>query len=135
MTDLTEELIIEINKGIIQEWLEQNPTAFEAVNVNHDKLKEILTIVNKQENLIMKAAYLLGGISWSQPFSGGNKRTAFVCADTILRLNGFRFSIESKNEQEHLRKLLLEIQDERSKLNEDVMAKIILYVSKRVRKA
>lgn len=134
MTNLTEELIIEINKGIIQEWLEQNPTAFEAVNVNHDKLKEILTIVNKQENLIMKAAYLLGGISWSQPFSGGNKRTAFVCADTILRLNGFRFSIESKNEQEYLRKLLLEIQDERSRLNEDVMAKIILYVSKRIRK-
>lgn len=82
----------------------------------------------------MKAAYLLGGISWSQPFSGGNKRTAFVCADTILRLNGFRLSIESKNEQEYLRKLLLEIQDERSKLNEDVMAKIILYVSKRIRK-
>ena len=135
MTNLTEELIIEINKGIIQEWLEQNPTAFEAINVNHDKLKEILTIVNKQENLIMKAAYLLGGISWSQPFSGGNKRTAFVCADTILRLNGFRFSIESENEQEYLRKLLLEIQDERSRLNEDVMAKIILYVSKRVRKA
>jgi prophage maintenance system killer protein len=134
MTDLTEELIIEINKGIIQEWLEQNPTAFEAVNVNQDKLKEILTTVNKQENLIMKAAYLLGGISWSQPFSGGNKRTAFVCADTILRLNGFRLSIESKNEQEYLRKLLLEIQDERSKLNEDVMAKIILYVSKRIRK-
>lgn len=134
MTNLTEELIIEINKGIIQEWLEQNPTAFEAINVNHDKLKEILTIVNKQENLIMKAAYLLGGISWSQPFSGGNKRTAFVCADTILRLNGFRFSIESENEQEYLRKLLLEIQDERSRLNEDVMAKIILYVSKRIRK-
>lgn len=134
MTDLTEELIIEINKGIIQEWLEQNPTAFEAVNVNHDKLKDVLTTVNKQENLIMKAAYLLGGISWSQPFSGGNKRTAFVCADTILRLNGFRLSIESKNEQEYLRKLLLEIQDERSKLNEDIMAKIILYVSKRIRK-
>lgn len=134
MTDLTEELIIEINKGIIQEWLEQNPTAFEAISVNQDKLKEILTTVNKQENLIMKAAYLLGGISWSQPFSGGNKRTAFVCADTILRLNGFRLSIESKNEQEYLRKLLLEIQDERSKLNEDVMAKIILYVSKRIRK-
>lgn len=134
MTNLTEELIIEINKGIIQEWLEQNPTAFEAVNVNHDKLKEILTTVNKQENLIMKAAYLLGDISWSQPFSGGNKRTAFVCADTILRLNGFRLFIESKNEQEYLRKLLLEIQDERSKLNEDVMAKIILYVSKRIRK-
>ena len=134
MTNLTEELIIEINKGIIQEWLEQNPTAFEAVNVSHDKLKEILTLVNKQENLIMKAAYLLGSISWSQPFSGGNKRTAFVCADTLLRLNGFRLSIDSENEQEYLRKLLLEVQDERSKLNEDVMAKIILYVSKRIRK-
>lgn len=133
MTELTEELLIEINRGIIQEWLEQHPTAFEAVNANRDKLKEILKIVDKQENLIMKASYLLGEISWSQPFSGGNKRTAFICADTLLRLNGFRLVID-ENEQEYLRKLLFEIQDERSKLNEETMAKIILYVSKRIRK-
>lgn len=134
MTKLTIELVVEINKGIIQEWLEENPTAFEAVNVNRDELKNILKIVDKQENLIMKASYILGGISWAQPFSGGNKRTAFVCADTLLRLNGFRLAIDDENEQEYLRKLLLEIQEERSKLNEDVMAKIILYVSKRIRK-
>jgi len=134
MTKLTLELIIEINKGIIQEWLEQNPTAFEAVDVNQDELKTILKLVDKQENLIMKASYILGGISWAQPFSGGNKRTAFVCADTLLRLNGFRLLVDDENEQEYLRKLLLEIQEERSKLNEDVMAKIILYVSKRIRK-
>ncbi|MDH2907054.1 MAG: Fic family protein [Candidatus Nitrosotalea sp.] len=134
MTKLTIELVIEINKGIIQEWLEQNPTAFEAVNANRDELKNILNMVNKQENLIMKASYILGGISWAQPFSGGNKRTAFVCADTLLRLNGFRLAIDDENEQEYLRKLLLEVQEERSKLNEDAMAKIILYVSKRIRK-
>lgn len=81
-----------------------------------------------------KRSNILGGISWAQPFSGGNKRTAFVCADTLLRLNGFRLSIEDENEREYLRKLLLEIQEERSKLNEDVLAKIILYVSKRIRK-
>ncbi|MDE1728968.1 MAG: Fic family protein [Thaumarchaeota archaeon] len=134
MTNLTKELVIEINRGIIQEWLEQNPTAFEAISANQDELKKILKIVDKQENLIMKASYLLGGISWAQPFSGGNKRTAFVCADTLLRLNGYRLSVDSEEEQEYLRKLLFEIQDERSKLNEETMAKIILYVSKRIRK-
>jgi hypothetical protein len=49
-------------------------------------------------------------------------------------LNGFRLAIDDENEQEYLRKLLLEVQEERSKLNDDVMAKIILYVSKRIRK-
>jgi prophage maintenance system killer protein len=134
MNNLTEELIIEINKGIIREWLEENPTAFEAIHVNSDDLKNILKMVNEQENLIMKASYLLAGISWTQPFSGGNKRTAFVCADTLLRLHGFRLAIDNENEQEHLRNLLFEIQTERSKLNEDTTAKIILYVSKRIRK-
>lgn len=134
MIRLNKELIIEINKGIIQEWLEQNPTEFEAVNVSQDKLDDILKTADVQENLIMKASYILGGISWAQPFSGGNKRTALVCADTLLRLNGFRLVIEDEDEQEYLRKLLLEIQDERSKLNEDTMAKIILYVSTRIRK-
>jgi prophage maintenance system killer protein len=90
MTKLTVELVIDINKVIIQEWLEQNPTAFEAVNVNRDELRNILKMVDKQENLIMKTSYILGGISWAQPFSGGNKRTAFVCADTLLRFKWFQ---------------------------------------------
>ena len=134
MHDLTKELIIEINKGIIHEWLEKNPTASEAINVNQEELDKVLQMVNEQENIIMKTAYLLGGISWAQPFSGGNKRTAFVCADALLRMNDLKLAIGNENDTEYLRKLLFEIQGERSELNANTMAKIILYVSRRIRK-
>ncbi len=30
------------------------------------------------------------------PFEDGNKRTAFVCIDSFLRLNNFRLNVESK---------------------------------------
>ena len=91
-------------------------------------------MVNEQENFIMKTSYLLGGISWAQPFSGGNKRTAFVCADALLRMNGLKLSIDNENDTEYLRKLFFEVQGERAELNADTMAKIILYVSRRIRK-
>lgn len=32
----------------------------------------------------------------SHPFEDGNKRTAFVCVDSFLRLNNFRLNVESK---------------------------------------
>ncbi len=134
MHNLTKELVIEINRGVIQEWLEKNPTAADVINFNQDELDKVLRMVNEQSNIIMKAAYLLGVISWAQPFSGGNKRTAFVCADTLLRMNVLRLAVHNGNDTEYLRKLLFEIQDERSELNADTMAKIILYVSKRIRK-
>ncbi|MGH9999494.1 MAG: Fic family protein [Nitrosopumilaceae archaeon] len=132
--NLTKELIIEINKGIIHEWLEKNPAASEAINVNQDELDKVLQMVDEQENFIMKTSYLLGGISWAQPFSGGNKRTAVVCGDTLLRMNGLKLVIDNETDEEYLRKLLFEIQGERSELNGVTMAKIILYVSKRIKK-
>ena len=134
MHNLTKDLIIEINKGIIHEWLEKNPTASEAINVNQDELDKVLQMINEQENFIMKTSYILGAISWAQPFSGGNKRTAFVCADILLRMNGLKLAIDNENDTEYLRKLLFDIQGERAELNADTMAKIILYVSTRIRK-
>lgn len=133
MDTLTNDLIIEINKGVIHEVLEKNPTAPESISVNQEELDKVLQMVNSQEHLIMKASYLLGGISWAQPFGGGNKRTAVVCADTLLRMNGFKLVIDDETDEEYLRKLF-EIQGERSELNTVTMAKIILYVSKRIKK-
>ena len=54
--NLTKELIIEINKGIIHEWLEKNPAASEAINVNQDELDKVLQMVDVQENIIMKTS-------------------------------------------------------------------------------
>lgn len=134
MSTLTNDLVIEINKGVIREMLEKNPTAPESISVNQEELDKILQMVNAQEHMIMKASYLLGGISWAQPFGGGNKRTAVVCADTLLRMNGFKLVIANETDEEYLRKLLFEIQGERGELNTVTMAKIILYVSKRIKK-
>jgi len=131
---LTKKDIIEINKGVIQEWIEQNSKSFEGVGVDDNELEKILQMVDEQESIIMKASYLVAGIAWAQPFAGGNKRTGIVSADTLLRMNGYRLVIDTDDDIEYLRKLLYEIQEERSVLNEDTLAKIILYVSKRIRK-
>lgn len=43
-------------------------------------------------DLIEQAALLAVGISQAQAFVDGNKRTAFLAADTFLGLNGYTFS-------------------------------------------
>lgn len=45
-------------------------------------------------DLIRQAALLAVGISQSQPFVEGNKRTAYIAADVFLRLNGQVYSGE-----------------------------------------
>lgn len=131
---LTKKDIIEINKGILQKWVEQNPETYEGVAANEDELDKILKVVDEQDSIILKAAHLMARIAWSQPFAGGNKRTGIVSADTLLRMAGYRLVIENDDDIEYLRKLLFEIQEERSTLNPETLAKIVLYVSKRIRK-
>lgn len=49
-------------------------------------------------------------------------------------MNGYELVIANENDQEYLRSLLFEIQDSRTELDELTLAKIILYVTKRLRK-
>lgn len=130
---LTIQDLIEINKGILQEWIEENPKAHEGVAANEDELENILNAVNEQDSPILKATHLMARIAWMQPFAGGNKRTGIVSADTLLRMSGYRLVIEGEEDIEYIRKLLFEIQEERSVLNPETLAKIALYVSKRIR--
>lgn len=132
MMDISVDAIIQINLDILKKWLEENPSIHEGIAVNNDRLNEVIEIVKQQEGLILKASYLMGGIAWAQPFAGGNKRTGVVCADTFLRMNGYRLDVKSEEDIEYMRKLLFEIQEERTSLNIETMAKIILYVAKRV---
>jgi prophage maintenance system killer protein len=131
---LTKKIIVEINKGILKEWNEKNPTNKETIAVNVDRLDEVLGMVQKHDEPIVQAAYLLAGISWAQPFSGGNKRTGIVCADTLLRINGLMLVIEAESDISYLQNLLYEIQESRSELDDMTLAKIILYVTKRIKK-
>jgi len=132
MMDISDDAIIQINRGILEVWIEENPSLDEGIAVNRDRLNEVIQIVKQQEDLILKASYLMGGIAWGQPFSGGNKRTGVICADTFLRMNGYRLDIKTSEDMEYVRKLLFEIQEERASLNVETMAKIILYVAKRI---
>lgn len=127
--------IIETNKKILEEWLAKNPSEFEAITVNQTTLDELIDIANKTGNnedfttgLIKKSAYLMGGIAWAQPFGGGNKRTGILCAATFLFNNGYL--LELPEDYRPIRKLLYEIQEERTRLNPDVMDKIIFYISR-----
>ena len=69
-------------------------------------------------NIFEMAACYAGGISSNHPFIDGNKRTAFVSADTFLRKNGYLLVGEKGNEQEILFLRLAE-----GKVSRDELAK------------
>ena len=131
---ITKKDIIAINKGILEEWLNEHPNEHEGISANEKELTKILKLVKEQESPIAKAAYLMGGISWAQPFGGGNKRTGFVCADTLLRMEGYKMVIDTEEDREYLKKLLWEIQESRHEMNSFTLAKLVLYVAKRIKK-
>ena len=47
------------------------------------------------QDLIAEGAALLESLAINHPFIDGNKRVAFATTDTFLRINGFRFTINS----------------------------------------
>jgi death-on-curing protein len=47
------------------------------------------------QDLIAEGAALLESLAINHPFIDGNKRVAFAATDTFLRINGFRFTINS----------------------------------------
>ena len=132
--EITAEDIITINKGIIEEWIESHSKNHEGVSGDKGQLEQIIHEADNQESLLAKATYLLGAIAWSQPFAGGNKRTAYTTTKTFLQMNGHTLQVQTDEDIEFLRKLLHEIQEERSELNDETMAKLTLYLANRIRK-
>jgi prophage maintenance system killer protein len=132
------ELIIEINRKIISEWNKRHPDQPEFINVSNNRLDEVLEMVKLDENgssneekIVSKASKLLGGLSWAQPFSGANKRTAILSATVFLRRNGLRFTIPMKQQGE-LRKMLYEVQEQRDAPRTEIINKIILYIKENI---
>jgi death-on-curing protein len=75
-------------------------TVQEIVEIHHDIIRDfggthgvrdaatldyLLYQVNRSNNILRKAAILLHGIATGHPFIDGNKRTAFVTADNLIR--------------------------------------------------
>lgn len=129
--------IIDENRKEIEERLKKNPTAAEAILVSNDRLNEVLKIVDSvgnnldhREQIITKAAYFLGAISWAQPFGGANKRTGFIMVVIFLRDNGYDLEIPEYDEA-RLISLLYDIQEERSTLSHEIIENLILYMKER----
>lgn len=124
---------MEINRKIIEEWNIRHPEQPEFIDVSKPRLKEALEIVKQagsaktEEQTIVKAAYLLGGLAWAQAFSGANKRTAILSTTVFLRRNGQRLTIP-KERQRELRKMLFEVQEQRDRPRPEIIDKIILYI-------
>ncbi|KAG2474519.1 MAG: hypothetical protein NPMRTH4_360004 [Nitrosopumilales archaeon] len=131
MIEITADNIIGINEQILKEYLEIHPRNHERIGVRKHELERILIEAETINSIIDKAAFILAAIPWAQPFSGGNKRTAYATAKILLENNGYNFEIQSKKDEEFLRKLLFEIQEERARLNEATLAKITLYLHNR----
>lgn len=127
--------VLEINKKVINDWNKKHQDQVEKFAFGD--IDQVIKIVNSFGNsgnykmdAIEKASYLLGVVSWSQLFSDGNKRTAFVSAIKFLQRNGYDLNVKSHDEKKELAGLLYEIQEERSQLNSLTMKKIINFVTK-----
>lgn len=132
------DLIIEINRKIIDEWNQRHHERPEFVDVSRSRINEVLQTVRQvkddadfENKIITKAAHLLGGLAWAQAFSGANKRTALLSTSIFLRRNGFRLIIP-KEQQRMLRKMLFEVQELRDKPDPEVIHEIILYIKENI---
>ena len=103
--------------------------------VRDDAIDEVLKIFNDVDytpdraGVIKKATYLMGAISWAQPFGAGNKRTALLVSATYLHHNGIEVKLIDDKE---LRKLLYKVQEQRSSLPISIIDEIIFYISRMV---
>lgn len=138
ITYVEKHFIVELNKKIIDEWNVRHLELPEFINVSDTRLDEVLIMVEKTGNeheitdqIIVKAAHLLGGLAWAQAFSGGNKRTAILSTTIFLRRNGFSMTFP-REEQRELRLLLFQIQEERSQVQQEIISKLILYIRRNI---
>ena len=131
--------LIDTNKIILEEFGKLFPNELILIGVR-DEINDIIPEVechgnsgNEKNDLIEKASYLMGLISWSQPFLDGNKRTGIVSAIKFLRNNGYELEIKQQDEKK-IRELLLDIQSSRICLDQDIIKQFIIYITNRIKK-
>jgi len=127
---ITKQDIIDANQKIIA----QKVDPLDVFCVRRDVLDDVFDMFDKfktsndSQELLKKGAHLMAYIAWAQPFCAGNKRTGILITANFFHHNGIDLDIPEDGKE--LRKLLYEIQDDRSGLNEAVMERIIFYISK-----
>ena len=83
---ITVQKIIEIHTDIIRDFGGASGIRDDAT------LDYTIYQVNRSRNVLRKSAILLHSIATGHPFVDGNKRTAFVAADNLVRDRGYQIS-------------------------------------------
>ena len=91
MKEVTPEKVIQIHDYLIEE-TGGNPGIRDSAT-----LYFLVDAINRESDLFRKAAHALF-LAERHPFWDGQKRTAFILADDILRENGYRFDKKDKPE-------------------------------------
>ncbi len=129
--------LIDTNEKLLSGWNETHQANPQPIGTRPE-IDDIIPMVEKYDkknmnldDFIKKASYLMAIISWQQPFLDGNKRTGLVSAIKFLRENGYSLDMP-REDQKEIRRLLYEIQDQRTSLDHSVVTKIIFYITERV---
>jgi len=125
--------VIRANHHIVNHRKEKFGCVLERLLNVFNKVNSFNDIVDRKERIIKKAAHILGGLTWSQPFSNGNKRTALTISIYFLRKNGFDLPIMSKGEEKELFDLL-EKTIFKDESDETIISEVEDYLSKKVTK-
>lgn len=123
-----------INEAIVEAHLEANPGAFEAVAFAGERMEDALDLAEKATGMCAKAATLMCGTAWAQPFAGANKRTGVVLAKLMLNRSGFDFNCPGCGGGDRLRRLLFEIQGRRACLDPSTVAKAQVWMWPRLKR-
>jgi prophage maintenance system killer protein len=88
----------------------------ELIGVDHELLRQIFANVNnnndipdKRKRIVRKAAHILAGIIFYQPFKNGNKTTAEIIMKHFLTMNDYRLPIRTDKESREWIKLEIDI--------------------------
>ena len=124
-----------VNEAIIEAYLEANPGAYEAVAFAADRMQEVLDYVKTAHGACARAATIMCGVAWAQPFSGANKRTGVALARLLLNRNGFDFDCPTTGgiDSDRLRRTLYEVQGRRACLDPEAVLKVQVFLWPRLR--
>lgn len=101
-----EDVIIE-NRKTVEKRGEPFGVDREILSLIFDNVNSYIDLEDKRARISRKVAYLLGGISYHQPFNNGNKETALAWTIYFLRKNGFDLPRRNLNEKRELYDLMI----------------------------
>jgi len=95
--------IINVNRFLVAGRRESFDVSLERLHKVFDFVNEPIHISDDRVRIIVRAARILGGITFEQPFNNANKTTATTVTVDFLRSNGYDLPIiNESDEEEHI---------------------------------